>query len=102
MSRCSQPRTARPTAAVANHRFIRHSSFLRSNRSARAPAGRVNRKNGSEATVAMSERKNGEGASVFIVHVAAISWADTKVPEMTLATHSLLKAGLRNAVQVEV
>jgi hypothetical protein len=50
----------------------------------------------------MSERKNGEGASMFIVHVAAVSWADTQVPEMTLATHSLLKAGLRNAIQVEL
>jgi hypothetical protein len=89
-------------AVVANQRFIRHSNFLRPNRSARTPAGRVKRKNGSEATVAMSERKNGEGASVFIVHVAAVSWADTKVPEMTLATHSLLKTGLLNAVQVEV
>jgi hypothetical protein len=62
----------------------------------------VNTKNGSEATVAMSEIKNGEGASMFIVHVAAVSWADTRVPEITLATHSLLKAGLRNAVQVEL
>ena len=90
------------TAPVANQRFIRHSNFLRSNRSARVPAGRVNRKNGSEATVAISERKNGEGASMFIVHIAAVSWADTQVPEMTLAIHRLLKTGLLNADQVEV
>jgi hypothetical protein len=43
--------------------------------SARAPAGSVNKKKGSEATVDNSEIINGDGVSIFIIHVAAVSWA---------------------------
>src|SRR5215470_10765830 len=70
--------------------------------SARAPAGSVNRKNGIEATVDISDRKKGDGVSVFITHVAAVSCAATQVPEMTLATHNRLKTGFRKAIQIEV
>jgi len=62
----------------------------------------VNRKNGIDATVDISDRKKGDGVSIFIVHVAAVSCAATQVPEITLATHSRLNTGFRKAVQVEV
>jgi hypothetical protein len=70
--------------------------------SARAPAGSVNKKKGSEATVASTEIKNGDGVSIFISHVAAVSWAATQVPEITEAIHSFRKTGFRKAIQVEV
>jgi hypothetical protein len=70
--------------------------------SARTPAGRVNKKKGSDATVAMSEIKMGEPVCRFIIHVAASLWAATQVPEITVAIQSLLKTGLRRAVQVEL
>jgi hypothetical protein len=38
----------------------------------------------------------------FIVQVAALSWAATQVPEITVAIHSFLKAGFLSAVQVEL
>jgi len=41
--------------------------------SVRAPAGNVKRKNGSEEAVDKRERNSGEGVSVFITQVAAIS-----------------------------
>ena len=41
--------------------------------SARAPAGNVKRKNGSEAAVDKRERKSGDGVSVCIAQVAAMS-----------------------------
>jgi hypothetical protein len=41
--------------------------------SAREPAGSVNKKKGSEATVDSSEIKNGDGVSTFIIHIAAVS-----------------------------
>ena len=62
----------------------------------------MNRKNGADATVDISDRKKGDGVSIFIVHVAAVSCAATQVPEITLATHSRLNTGFRKAVQVEV
>jgi hypothetical protein len=69
--------------------------------SARAPAGSVNKKKGSEATVDRSEIKNGDGVSIFIIHMAAVSWAATQVPETTPAIHSFRKAGVAKADQVE-
>jgi hypothetical protein len=62
----------------------------------------VNKKKGSDATVDKSEIKNGDSAKIFIVQVAALSWAATQVPEITVAIHSFLKAGFRSAVQVEL
>jgi hypothetical protein len=53
----------------------------------------VNRKKDSDATVDMSEIKNGDPVSLFIIQVAAPSWAATQIPEITLAIQSCLKAG---------
>src|ERR1700756_1700722 len=87
---------------AANPILTKQISFRRSTLSARAPAGSVNRKKGSEATVDISEIKNGDPVKILIVQVAALSWAATKVPEMTVAIQSLLKAGFLSAVQVEL
>jgi hypothetical protein len=69
--------------------------------SARAPAGSVSKKNGNEAAVAKSEIKNGDGVSVLINQVAAVSCAATQVPEMTAAIHSFRKVGFLNAAQID-
>jgi hypothetical protein len=69
--------------------------------SASAPAGSVKKKNGNEATVDIKDKKSGESLTRFIVHVAAVSWAATQVPEIKLATHMFRKTGFRRAVQVE-
>jgi hypothetical protein len=39
---------------------------------------------------------------LFIVQVAAVSCADTQVPETTVANQSLLKVGFCKASQLEV
>ena len=70
--------------------------------SAKAPAGKVNKKNGREAAVESSERKKGDGVMVFITQVAAMSCAATQQPETTLASQSLKKTGFRSASQIEV
>ena len=70
--------------------------------SAKAPAGNVNKKKGRDAAVDNSERYKGDGVSVFITHVAAMSWAETQHPETTLASQSLRKMGFRRASQIEV
>jgi hypothetical protein len=62
----------------------------------------VNRKKGSDATVDIIEIKNGDPVKTFIIQVAAPLWAAMKVPEMMVAIQSLLKAGFRRAVQVEL
>jgi hypothetical protein len=64
--------------------------------------GTVNRKKGSDATVDMSEIKNGDPVATFIIQVAALSWAATQVPEISVAIQSLLKAGFLSAVQLEL
>jgi hypothetical protein len=61
----------------------------------------VNRKKGSDATVDINESKNGDSVKIFIIQVAALSWAATQVPEITAATQSFLNAGFRSAAQVE-
>jgi hypothetical protein len=61
----------------------------------------VNKKKDSAAAVDISEIKNGEPVSLFIIQVAAPSWAATQVPEITLAIQSCLKTGFLRAVQVE-
>ena len=38
---------------------------------------------------------------IFIVQVAALSWAATQVPEITAAIQSFLNAGFRSAAQIE-
>ena len=45
--------------------------------------------------------KNGDAVRIFIVQVAAVSWATAEVPEITAAIQSFLKAGFRSAAQVE-
>ena len=77
-------------------------NFFRSTLSARAPAGSVNRKKGSDATVDMREMKNGDPVETFIIQVAALSWAATQVPETTVAIQSFLNTGFLSAIQVEL
>src|SRR5215471_7275227 len=101
-SKCSQPSAAKVPAMVANPRLTKQINFRRSTLSARAPAGSVNRENASDATVDISEIKNGDPIETFIIQVAASLWAATKVPETTVAIQSFLKAGFLNAVQVEL
>src|SRR5260221_8365431 len=97
--RRSQPSTANPAAIAANQRLTQHTNFLRLTLSASTPAGRVNKKKGSDATVAMSEIKNGEPVTTFIIHIAALLCAATQVPEITVAIPTLLKARFPSAVQ---
>jgi hypothetical protein len=51
----------------------------------------VNRKNGAEAAVAISESKNADAPRSCISQVAAMSWAETNVPDSTLATHTVFR-----------
>ena len=62
----------------------------------------MNRKKGSDATVDMSEIKNGDPVKTFIIQVAALSWAATQVPEITVAIQRFLNAGFLSAIQVEL
>ena len=71
-------------------------------KSVTAPAGKVKRKNGSEALVAMIDKRKGEAPSEFISQVAAVSWAETQHPETRLAAQSLTKTRFLSASQVEV
>jgi hypothetical protein len=70
--------------------------------SAKAPSGKVNRKNGKDATADISDRNNADALSLYITQVAAQSWAATQVPESTLANQSFRNTGFRTAVKVEV
>ena len=102
LSKCAQPSAAKPAAIAANPTLTKHINFRRSILSARAPAGSVNRKKGSAAAVDISEIKNGDPVKISIIQVAALLCAATKVPEMTVAIQSLLKAGFLSAVRVEL
>jgi hypothetical protein len=68
--------------------------------SASAPAGSVKRKNGSDARLAIREMKRPDGDIKFIIHVAAVSWAATAVPETKLANQILRKTRFRQALGV--
>ena len=70
--------------------------------SATAPAGKVNKKNGADAAVAIRESQKGEAPRSCISHVAVTSWEETNVPERSVATQSRQKIGLRKANHVEV
>ena len=70
--------------------------------SAKAPAGRVKRKKGRDATVEIRDSKNVEEPSVFIVQVAAVSCAATHVPESKMANQSFRYTEFRSAAKVEV
>jgi hypothetical protein len=50
----------------------------------------------------MSDIQSGDAVSRFIDQVAAVSWAATQVPEITVANQSFLKAGFFRAVHVEL
>src|ERR1700746_2842400 len=93
--------SANPPAADPSQMVMTNIIRFRSTMSASAPAGSVKKKNGSEATVAIRERNNGEVLTRFIVQVAAVSCAATHVPEIKLANHMFRKTGFRSAVQVE-
>ena len=84
------------------HTTVLTISMRRFTMSAMAPAGSVNRKNGAEAAVAMRESENDEAPRSFINHVAVTSWAETNVPDITLASHKRQNAGFRSANQVAV
>ena len=95
-----------PSARSAAHTPC-HSTALtittrRFTMSARAPAGSVNRKKGAEAAVAMRESESEEAPRSCINHVAVTSWADTTVPDNTLASQRRQYTGFRSANQVEV
>ena len=62
----------------------------------------MNRKKGSDATVDMREMEKGDPVETFIIQVAALSWAATQVPEITVAIQSFLNTGFLGAVQVEL
>ena len=57
---------------------------------------------GRVAAVDIRERSKLDRLMLFITQVAAISCADTKVPETTVATQSLRKVGFCKARQLEV
>ena len=50
----------------------------------------------------MRESENDEAPRSCINHVAVTSWAETNVPDKTLASHKRQNAGFRSANQVEV
>jgi hypothetical protein len=57
---------------LAKH-FIIQSNLRLSTTSAKAPAGRVNRKNGKDATVDINDKNNVDAPSWYITQVAAQS-----------------------------
>src|SRR5260370_27570423 len=58
--RFNQPTIASPPAHTANQMYAMYNIFLRFIMSARAPAGRIDRKNGSAAAVDIRERSSVE------------------------------------------
>ena len=50
----------------------------------------------------VERNKEGDPVKTFIIQVAALSWAATQLPEITVAIQSFLKAGFLSAVQVEL
>src|SRR6202795_2057827 len=67
----SEPKIASSPAATASQTFIIQSNLRLSTMSAKAPAGKVNRKNGKDATVDINDRNNGDARSLYINKVAA-------------------------------
>src|SRR5439155_8026704 len=96
------PRMARPIATAACHRFAALRIFLRSTRSAMAPAGSVKSAKGSDESVAISDRRNVDSdlPRKLRTQKAAVPWAAIAIPEIRLATHIFLKAVFRRADQV--
>src|SRR6266481_134511 len=65
--------TASRAAEAASQKLMKRRSLRRSTMSAKAPAGKVKRKNGRDATVDIKESKSADGLSMFITQVAAVS-----------------------------
>ena len=61
----------------------------------------MQRKNGSDARLVISEMKKPFGDIKFIIQVAAVSWAATAVPETKLASQILRNAPFCKAFGVE-
>jgi hypothetical protein len=75
-------------ALQASQQLNTRISLRRSTRSASAPAGTVNRKNGNVPAEDIIESQIAGAPSEFIAQVAAISCAETQQPEITRADHS--------------
>src|SRR3981081_618229 len=88
----AQPSKAGPVGHAASHRLVVRSIRPLSKASASAPAGSANKKNGNDARLVMTEIRKLDGDMVFIIHVAAVSWAATAVPEARLASQIFRKA----------
>jgi hypothetical protein len=88
---------ASPPAPSVNQAVMTTIIRVRSTMSARAPAGNVKRKNGNEATVDIRERNKGELLTRFMVQAAAVSCAETHVPEIKLANHMFRKNRVSNS-----
>jgi hypothetical protein len=101
LRRCAQPSAGKAKVVVVKQTLTVHTSFWRWSLPARAPTGGVNGKNGNEAMVDINDSNNGHPLKMFIVRVAALSWAATQVPEITAAIQSFLNAGFRSATHVE-
>jgi hypothetical protein len=72
-SKPAQPKNANVPADPASHRLANRNILTSLKASASAPAGRVKRKNGSDARLAIREMKRPDGDIRLIVHVAAVS-----------------------------
>src|SRR4029077_9072228 len=101
ITRVHAPRARSPAQAPC-HTTALTITKRRFTMSATAPAGSVNRKNGAEAAVAMRESESDEAPRSCINHVAAMSGAETPVPDNRLASHKWQKTGFRSTNQVEV
>src|ERR1700722_10368175 len=68
-----EPKIASSPAATASQRFMIQSNLRLSTMSAKAPAGKVKRKNGKDATVDINDRNTADALSLYITQVAAQS-----------------------------
>ncbi|MGB9278164.1 MAG: hypothetical protein WCC08_23355 [Terrimicrobiaceae bacterium] len=94
-----------PKARIADQRACHKTALTitvrRLTMSAMAPAGRVKRKKGAEAAVAIRESRKGEAPRSCINHVATTSCEETKVPDKRVANHKRQNTGFLSANQVE-
>ena|SRR5437016_5746728 len=94
--------TASRPALQASQQLKIRNNRRRSTRSARVPAGKVNRKKGSVPADDINESQRVGTPREFIAHVAAISCAETQQPDTIRANHKRRNVGLRNEDQMEV
>ena len=88
VSLCQKAQMANRAALTANQQLKNRSNLRRSIRSAKAPAGSVNRKNGKVPADDITESRNADAPSEFMAQVAAMSWAVTQQPETTSASQN--------------